>query len=212
MALTTYQELRDAVAGWLNRNNSAVVDRVPEFILFGENAIFRRLRSRYNEARLVSPSGNAAGLTLPDNYVSAKLLTWDGRPLVRESDEWFYSKQPSSATQGKPYAFARTEQSKVEFFPPPDADAEVVLTYYEKQGPISNSVTPALFQSFPELYLFAALIEGYPFLQNQDPQDLVVWEAKYARVLSEIEDESLEEEASGSTTSVASPYPDDYGV
>lgn len=212
MALTNYSELKAAVAEWLNRENSSITARIPDFILFGEKSTFRQLRCRHNEAVETYASGNIDGITLPAGYKESKLLTWDGKPLTRRSSEWYWGQNPSQSTQGTPYAFARIEKDQVAFFPPPDNDAEVKLYYYEQQGPISDSVTPDLFVEAPELYLFGALIEAFPYLQNTDPGVFAIWQGKYENVLLEVQGESENEEASGSTSSVASPYPDDEGI
>ena len=207
MAFDTYQDLQDNIRNWLNKENSDTLARIPDFIRLGEIRIFRKLRSRYNEARLVYPSGgtNPQGITLPDDYRETKYLLWDGRQLTRKSDQWFFSRDPTE-TQQTPVYYARTQQNLVEFWYPPDEDAEVVLAYYQTQGPISDAVIPELYTEFPDLYLWASLLEAEPYLKHKELGSF--WIARYEEAYQALVDEDDGEEYSGSTTEVSAVYSD----
>ncbi len=207
MAITTYSELQDAIKSWLNKENAEITARIPDFIAFGENAIFRELRTRYNEASQTyqaSVGDNSASVTLPPRYKETKALLYGDKLLQRKTDQW-YNSQDKTRGPGQPLYFARIG-NELRFWPQADENADVALTYYEQQPNISTQTTPNLFVEFPELYLFSALIEAFPFLQNQDPSQLAVWQGKYTQVIGQIDYESWREENSGSTNTVSSAY------
>ncbi len=212
MPFQTYQDLKDNVLFWLNRENEDTVERIPDFIALAENRIFRQLRSRWNEKKQIYATGgdNINGITLPSDFKEIKYLLWDGRILERRSDQYYYSNENSDTTQGTPLRYARTESLKVEFFPYPDNDAEVVLYYYNQQGPISDSVVPELYLRFPELYLFGALLEAEPYLKSKDLGEF--WALKYEEVFGSAQEDSDEAEYAGSTVEVSQPYPDNDRV
>ena len=59
MALTSYAELQQAIADWLERAD--LVARIPDFIALFEAAANRRLRVRQQEATVsLTPSSGAA--------------------------------------------------------------------------------------------------------------------------------------------------------
>ena len=212
MAFQTYQDLKDNLVFWLNRENQDTIDRIPDFIALAENRIFRQLRSRWNEKKLVYPvaGGNEDGITLPADFKEIKYLLWDGRIVERRSDQYYFSNEMSDTTQGTPLRYARTEALKIEWWPYPDNDAEVVLYYYNQQGPISDSVVPDLYLRFPELYLFGALLEAEPYLKSKDMGQY--WAQRYDEVFASAQDDSDEAEYAGSTVEVSQPYPDNERV
>jgi hypothetical protein len=211
MAFGTYQDLIDGVTSWINREDPETLARVPDFIVFGENRIFRQLRARFNEATttyLATSADNSAGITLPTGFKEVKLITYDGRKMTRKSEQFVYEREPSNTAQQEPRYFYR-EGDTLKFFPPPDANADVALTYYEHQGNISGTLVPALYVEAPELYLWAALLESAPFLKFDER--VPVWEAKFNEVLGELMDDSWQAEFAGSTVSVSNVYTDGRG-
>ena len=143
-------------------------------------------------------------MTLPARYKEAKAVTYSDRLLQRKTDQW-YNAQDKTRGPGQPLYFARIG-NELRFWPQGDENADVTLTYYEQQVSIDDSNIPTLFTQFPELYLFSALIEGYPFLQNADPNDFATWQGKFTQVLGQIDYDSWREENSGSTSSVSAGY------
>lgn len=208
MAFQTYQDLKDNIAFWLNRDNPDTIARIPDFIALGENRIFRELRSRWNEKKEVyaADGGHIDGITLPSDFKEVKYLLWDGRSITRRSDLWFYRNEPIDNTQGTALYYARTEALKIEFWPYPDNDPEIVLYYYNQQPHISDSTVPELYLQFPELYLFSALLEADPYLKSKDLGEF--WAGRYAEVLGTAQEDSDEAEYAGSTVDVSNVYPD----
>lgn len=207
MAFSNYADLVSGVESWIDREeDDDVVARIPDFIVFGENRIFRTLRSRFNEEEEIYTTNTSQGITLPDDFKEVKLLLWDGRALVRKSDQWFYQKDPTTQAQETPKYYARTLNNQIEFWGPPDNDAEVRLLYYNQQRRIDDNFTPALYTQYPELYLFGALLEALPFLENT--ADAAMWAARYQEVFDSLQSDSDDAEYAGSTVEVSSPYPD----
>ncbi len=208
MSFANYADLKIAVASWLNREDQETRDRIPDFIEFGENSLFRRLRTRFNEIDLLFDAqinDNVQGILLPDDYLEAKLVTYDGRALTRKSDQWYLTRDPNAAA-GDPLNFARITDT-LKFWRPPDANNDVRLIYYNQQVHIDDNNTPAMYLRAPELYLFGALLDAEPFLKHKDK--VPVWQARWDKVFNELMDESWGDEYSGSTVSVSSAYNDD---
>ena len=207
MSISTYSELQDAIKSWLNKENAEVTARIPDFIAFGENATFRQLRSRYNEVSVTFDStivDNTQGVTIPLRYKEAKSLTYGDRLLQRKTDQWWLA-QDKTIGPSQPLYYARVGDL-IKIWPYADENQDAVMIYWEQERAISDQYNPNLFFFYPEVYLFGALIEAYPFLHNQDPTQLAIWQSKYNEVLGQISAESWKEENSGSTSVVSAAY------
>jgi hypothetical protein len=207
VALTTYQELLDAAKSWLNREDSKTIDRIPDFVTFGENRIFRKLRTRANEEKttyLATAGDNTVFVTLPDDFKEVKFVLYDGKALTRKSDQYLLSKDPS-AKLGPPIYYARLI-NELHWWRSAEENADVVLYYYNQQAHISASEIPDLYLEAPELYLWAALLEAAPFLKHKDK--ISIWQGKFDGVFNELMDESWQAEFAGSTVEVSNIYED----
>ena len=209
MPFTNYQDLQDAVASWLNREDASTLARIPDFIVFGENRIFRELRSRENEVTLTylaSAGDNTEGVILPADYKETKIVSYDERKLDRKSDQWLKSRDPTAAA-GQPLYFARIG-NQLKWWRKSDANSDVELIYYNQQAHISASTIPALYFTAPELYLFGALLEAKPWLRATKEDDILRWQGKYDEVIGELQLETDVDEYSGSTVDVSNIYED----
>ena len=205
MAFANYQDLIDATLSWLNREDQETQGRVADFIVFGENRIFRRLRTRDNEVEVIFDSqvgNNAQGVVLPADFKEVKTVQYDDRMLERKSDQWLLTRDPNAAG-GVPQYFARVGNN-LRFWRSADANSDVILWYFNQQVHIDASYVPAFYLVAPELYLFGALLEAEPFLKHKDK--VPIWQAKYDEVFAAVELEHIAQEYAGSTTTVSSPY------
>lgn len=178
MAITTYAELKTAVANWLHRDDlTAYVD---DIITLGEKRILREVKTRDMEAALnVTTSSGVA--TIPSDYVSLKHARVDGaptQPLTAVTASQLYTQFPLRSGAGKPQKIA-VDQGSFIFGPFPDASYTILGTYYKRLPALSTGVN-ALFTANPDLYLAAALGEALAF--NANDKRLLVWESKYQAI------------------------------
>jgi len=137
-------------------------------------------------------------LSVPSDYVEMKVAYLDTDPLVvleRRSAEWIYTNFPGNISLGKPKYFARYATDFI-FGPFPDSDYTVKCVYYRKFAPLSSSLNNQ-FLNNPDLYLFACLAES-EILIGRD-QRIPVWEAKFNRILADVNGLNRAEDNSGST-------------
>ena len=195
MAITTNTELETAVANWLHRSD--LTSRIPEFVTLGETRLFRELRVKDMEATF-STAITSGTITLPTSYVDLKYAYVNTDPvqwLERKPARWIYEHYPTRAAEGTPKFIAREGDTFI-FGPYPDSSDTVKGIYYKNIGPVSTSAH-ALFTNNPDLYLFAALLEAVPFLE--DDKRVSLWAAKYNDSLVRCQAKSDREDYSGST-------------
>ena len=174
MSITTFAELKTAVANWLNRTD--LTDRLQEFIALAETTMnygdldmgVRPLRtSDMMTAYGVNTVANTATVALPADFLEflrlritvsggkRDLRIDSGRPL--DADEY-------DQTAGVP-SRATIVGSNLELGPKPDAVYAIDGTYYAKIPALSDSQTTNwLLTKSPNAYLYGALMHALPYL------------------------------------------------
>jgi len=167
---------------------------IPDLILIGEKRIFRIVRSRVMEATFSGTIANGV-IAVPNDYLALKFAYINSNPtsnLSGTTASQIYAKFPNRVAQGKPTLIGR-EGSNFIFGPYPDSAYAVLGTYYAKLTSIQTSAN-ALYVANPDLYLMAALCEAAPYIKD-DPR-IPMWDAKFAAIVKDIENETAGEEGS----------------
>ena len=197
MALGTYAQLKTAITYWLDISSTDLTNQIDDLVTLGEKRIFRESKTKDQETALsvAIASGVAA---VPNDYVALKFVYINSDPtafLERRSAEWIYAAFPQRGASGKPQFIAR-EGSNFIFGPYPDSNYTIKGVYYKTAGTLSSSVYD-LFTNNPDLYLFACLAESEPIIGRD--KRIVIWEAKYQKILADVNAISAREDASGGT-------------
>lgn len=196
MAISTYSDLKNSLASWLNRDN--LTSYIPDFIALGEARIYRELRIRAMETALSSTIASGV-IAVPSDYVEMKYCYVDGsqsQHLLRKTAQWILEKYPTRSSDGKPKYFAQDAGNFI-FGPYPNDAYTIKGTYYKRLTALSDSNTTNWFTTnAPGILLFAALLEAEAFMKN-DPR-IELWDAKYEEEKATIMREENAEQFSGS--------------
>lgn len=179
MAITTYSEMKTAVANWLHRSD--LTSRVPEFIALAEDRIGLALRVRAMETTgdLTISSQTTA---LPTGFVAARRLYLGTAPVRLDfyPPEEFWLLGAADDT-GRPRMFT-IEGDSIAVAPSPDASYTGKLLYYKKFTALSaDADTNWILSNARGLYLYGALLEAAPFIKD-DPR-LPLWGQMYEAIL-----------------------------
>lgn len=178
MSITTYAELRAAVARWMTRTDQA--SNIPDFIALAEGAINRRLRLRQQEAVLAPAEIVGGAVALPAGALAVKALWPAGRPAaaLRPQTLEFVA---SRGAQGIPTHYA-WEAAQWRF----DGAGSVQGVYFVRVPALSDAAPVNwLLTAAPDLYLFGALAEAMLFVK--DEQRAAMWRGRFDAVLAELE-------------------------
>lgn len=184
MAISTYSELKSAIADWLNRDDLTSV--IPSFIELAEAELTRNLRHRKMIVR--------ADATINSEYTQTPLDWFQTQTLILETDpvttleyltpEALNAKRAASTANGKPlfYTMIGTE---IQVYPVPSGDHTAEMVYYSKIPSLSDSETTNwLLTLAPDIYLYGSLMQSAPYLQ--DDNRLSVWNALYQKKIEDI--------------------------
>lgn len=186
MALTTYAELKTAVASWLNRSD--LTTQITDFIALAEADIGRWLRVWWNEKRAYTVP-TSAYIALPDDYIGVRNIQWnysDYRvPLEQVAPEMLDRLEMLS--QDAIPQFYAVHDGQFELRPSPGSsnDVELEISYYAKPDALSDSNTSnETLVNAPDLLLYGALMIGAKI--SLDATRISLFQAEYERVKAEV--------------------------
>ena len=175
MSITTYSELKTAIADFLNRDDLTTV--IPTFIALAEAQIARDVRHWKQEKR-VTTSVDERYENLPNDWLEVKLVALTtGKMLQTVSMSEMAELRASSNAAGEP-RYIRMTADQIEFYPTPSAATDISMLYYARTPALSDAdTTNWLLTDAPDILLYGALIHSAPYLT--DDQRAAVWGALY---------------------------------
>jgi len=185
MAISTYSDLKTAVADYLARTD--LTSKIPDFITFAENRLRRDLRIR-QMLKLVNAAmtANDSTLSLPSDFLEMRdihLNTTPNSALEYLSPNIFYRNADATNT-GVPKRYTLLA-SDFQFAPIPDSAYNVRMLYYAAPAYLSDSNTSNVFlANCADALLYASLGEAEPYSMNDER--LATWAALYQRAIDTI--------------------------
>ncbi len=170
MAMNSYSALKDSVAAWLNEAD--LVARIADFIALAEAVINRRVDHRQMTGVATLGVGNGRAV-LPADFTAVRAVSLDGQ----RQDFMTLDAYAAGATQG--YALAGGE---LVFVPPVSGTA--TLIYGRQVDPLSENGENWLLDAFPDVYLYGALSQAAPYLDDNDRA--ATWARLFEKAIAEI--------------------------
>ena len=181
MALTTYAQLKSAVADWLERSDLS--DRVGDFITLAESRLNRVLRLRLMESdQSLAATPGSRMIALPVGFrepVALWLETAGGRRALSFVDA---AGLEASASAGQPQHWT-IDGGNLAFERPCDQAYGLTLRMLGRLALSDGAPSNAVLADYPDLYLFGALVEAAPYLR--DAEMLSLFAARFEAALAE---------------------------
>src|SRR3990167_5299330 len=202
MAITTYSELKTAVALWLARaGDASITDNAADFIMLAERRINRRLRLRGMENRATATISTEY-VALPTDFAEMRNFQLNTDPvtsLALMSPEHIDAIYAGSQT-GKPRVYAIVND-EIQVRPTPDASYTAEMAYWARFAALSDAATTNwLITNAPAVYLWGALAEAAPF--TGDLEALTLWEARFQAAMQALQDSDDRGKWSGATMQI----------
>ena len=197
MAITTYAELKTAIANWLNRDDLTSV--IPDFISLTEADMDRKIRHWRMEKRATVQLDDQYSRVPSDWLESIRFYLSEGNTyeLRQTSHADMINRRMNAAnTSGRPQFYTMSDGA-FEIFPTPDAAYTAELLYYGRTAALSDSNTSNwVLEYAPDAYLYGALVHSAPYLV--DDQRTQIWASLYQ---SAIDNVNMASDKARSTTS-----------
>lgn len=205
MALTTYTELKAALADWLNRTD--LTSQIPDFITLAEAEMKRRLR-RSTTRTTLSISANET--TAPSDMAELRSAYLESAspsqdlPLRLCTPEMLAERRArSSDVAGRPTDIMYTA-GKIIVEPTPDTTYTARITYFTQLTALSSSVASnTVLSEAPDAYLYGSLLQAEPFLEHDTRVPL--WQAKFDNAINQLNTWRENEEYGASIKDVRLP-------
>ena len=194
MSISTYAELRSAIADFLNREDVSAV--IPSFVALAEADMNRKLKDwRMDVVLPVTLAGQYTAL--PSGWLSTTRLnlTAPTSRLDLASDGALAEMRFQRGDMaGKPTHYAHTAGA-IEVYPTPDASYAAELVYRAKITSLSDAAPSNwLLAAAPDAYLYGSLMQSAPYLK--DDQRITVWGALYAEAVNSLNSASEDAKSS----------------
>ncbi len=163
MAITTYQELKDAGANWLHRTDLS--ERMPEFIALAEAKMNRLLKTAEMEASTtLTATAGVAAVALPSGFVRARRLRIVLGGVYEDVTMVSLAPSLDHGQTGVPQA-ASIQGANLILKPKPGVSYALALDYLAKFTPLSGEhPSNWILASHPDAYLYGLLAHSAPYL------------------------------------------------
>jgi len=196
MALGNYTDLKTAVATWLHRDDLAL--SIPDFVSLAEARLNRLLRMRQQlTTGTLTTTANTATVDLPAGWLQfhrLRLASPDQAIDFLPGAQFEVKYRASDVGAPKHHTI---EGENLVLGPKPDSVYSIEAVYYGAIPTLTDAASSNwVLTAWPGLYLFAALAEAAPFLNND--VRVATWESKFAADLQQAQDADRRARASGS--------------
>ncbi len=201
MAISTYDELKTAVANWLDRDD--LTDRIPEFITLAEARMNRVLRLRLMESKYTASTVAAQrNYALPASYLQMRNFQLNTSPITTLSyvSPEIFDRLWGGSTGGTPQ-FYTILAGEVQLGPMPGSVLTMEMLFYKKITALSASnTTEQMLTDNPDIYLYGALLEAEPFIMNDER--VALWAKGFAQAVADLQEQDNKDRHSGSALRV----------
>ena len=185
MAITTYSELKTAVADFLNRDD--LTTAIPNFVALAEASLNRRMRAPEMVTR-ATVTVDAEYETRPADWLETIRYQINTNPigvLQFVTPEEASIQKTKFSTAGTPLFFS-TVGTQFQHVPAPDTSYTAELMYYARVTGLSDvSTSNWLLTANPDIYLYATLVQSAPYLKEDER--IGVWAGILDRLMAEYE-------------------------
>lgn len=185
MPISNYGELQVAVGDWLNRAD--LTARIPDFIALAESKIRRKVRARTVAESALAAADTISIASLPVAHVRSLRMAAPNRTGVLGQvtlEEVFDMRERFADTAGIPAVYAISGTS-IYLAPRPDSAYPLRLSYYEVVPALSDAApTNYLLSSYPDVYLYGALMEAAPYLEESEK--IAQWKSLFEEAVFEV--------------------------
>ena len=186
-SVMTYTSLVENIQSYLERDDTATVEKIPLFIMLAEQIIASQIKFLGNLT--VNTSTMTASTSIIDKparwhkTVSMNITVDDERqPVLLRKYEYLREYWPNANSTGTPEFYSDYDYTHWLVAPTPDLAYTFEVLYYERIQPLDSSNQTNWFTIYaPQALLYGSLLQAMPFLKNDDR--MVMWKANYDQIM-----------------------------
>lgn len=192
-AVMTYDSLTENIQSYLERTDTATLDKIPLFIMLAEQQLAADIKFLGNLT--VAQSQMEAGNNVLDKparwrkTVSMNITVAGKRqPVLLRKYEYLREYDPDPTQEAAPKYYCDYDYTHFMVAPTPDQAYDFEILYYERVPPLSSANQSNWFTEYsPQALLYGSLLQAMPFLKN-DPR-VQLWQTLYTQVVNSLKTE-----------------------
>jgi hypothetical protein len=192
----TYTSLFNDISSYLERTDTATIDKIPTFIMLAEQVLASEIKFlgnlTVNESTMVAGDPVIAKPARWRKTVSLN-VTVDGerRPVFLRTYEFLRQYWPDESQEDVPKYYADYNYSHWLVAPTPADTYSFEVLYYEEVQPLDVSNQTNWFTQYaPQAMLYGSLLQAMPFLKNDER--LPMWQAQYDKIVAQLKTENIQ--------------------
>ena len=186
-SVMTYTSLVENIQSYLERDDTATVEKIPLFIMLAEQIIASQIKFLGNLT--VNTSTMTASTSFIDKparwhkTVSMNITVDDERqPVLLRKYEYLREYWPNANSLGTPEFYSDYDYTHWLVAPTPDAAYTFEVLYYERIQPLDSSNQTNWFTIYaPQALLYGSLLQAMPFIKNDER--MTMWKANYDQIM-----------------------------
>ena len=217
MALSSYSELKTAIANWLNRSD--LTSEISEdFVVLTEADFNSKLRIRKMVAQTTITIDSETE-SIPSDFLQVRdfyILNGGIKYALKYITPAQMDQIKGGSSSGQPSTYTILGDT-FRFAPTPSSAYTGYLNYYQRFSALSDSNTSNfILTNHPAIYLYGSLYHAANFLGGVDPQRLQQWQRMYETAMERLERNDREDQYGSaplqqrSDVTVASSFNDNY--
>jgi hypothetical protein len=192
-AVMTYDSLVDDVTTYLERDDTATIDKIPQFIMLAEQIIASEIKFLGNLTVSTSTMvASSATIEKPARWrktVSMNLtVAGERQPILLRKYEYLREYWPDPTATDVPKFYCDYDYTHWLIAPTPDSAYNFEVLYYERPQPLDTSNQTNWFTTYaPQALLYGSLLQAMPFLKNDSR--IQMWQQQYSLIMNTLKAE-----------------------
>lgn len=192
----TYNSLYNDISSYLERTDTATLDKIPTFIMLAEQVLASEIKFlgnlTVNESTMVQ--GNPI-ITKPARWrktVSMNVtVAGERQPVFLRTYEYMRQFWPDDAQEDVPQYYGDYDYQHWLIAPTPDDAYTFEVMYYEEVQPLDATNQQNWFTQYaPQAMLYGSLLQAMPFLKNDERMPM--WQAQYDKIVNQLKTENIQ--------------------
>jgi hypothetical protein len=194
-AVMTYDSLTENIQSYLERTDTATLDKIPLFIMLAEQVIASEIKFLGNLT--VNTSNMVVGQPVIDkparwHKTVSMNVTVGGvkQPVLLRKYEYLREYWPNQTLTDNPLYYADYDYTHWLVAPTPDQAYSFEVLYYERVQPLDSTNQTNWFTIYaPQALLYGSLLQAMPFLKNDER--IPMWQAQYSAIMQTLKAEDV---------------------
>jgi hypothetical protein len=191
----TYDSLVNDIRTYLERSDTATLEKIPTFIMLAEQVLAADLKFLGNltvvESTMVQGEAVIAKPSRWRKTVSMNVTVAGRRqPVFIRKYEYLREYWPDAAETDVPAFYCDYDYDHWLVAPTPDADYSYEVLYYQRLQPLDSSNQSNWFTQYaPQALLYGSLLQAMPFLKNDER--IPMWQQQYDLIVNVLKTEDV---------------------